>query len=1099
MIGLLESPRLAQWLESHGFGRNPVVRFEANHRLPGLWWHATRFTTPTEETLARLLDYVEHGGKLFLSRAAALLVEPLLGEPPPDVIRHEPPPFFFRPGLYIEDRDHPLFERLARRHVAFGHGESHPFLDMAWSKRLPSRGSLLGRGLLNGAVLRDEAVCWEWKVGRGRVIAFTAAALDLQDHDGVKALASSVVRHLQRPCLLDFERPKSMLPPESYERARLGRHGLAFDRDKHAVLRVSLDPFQMEDPQVRLTLMRNGRVFRSTLATCLQIEAGELEEGYYELEARIDENCKETVPVLFRETGRQPVRHRGEITTLAAHRGVLEIDNDSGCAKGLHTEALNFVANETNSLLAGREPPPWFGSVMGMARVKGKEAWKPFSNRASRPLVERVKPEGIRFSVQAPGLPLSIAWNYELQDRCMQWTFTCRNEGDRALQIGSLHFPASFNTCFGFDAEQERTYAQRVMMHNLICRRGSYLFAEALEGKPPFLLVVPRFNEGFESMWHDQGTLGGRQPAWEGLLHIGIHTLAEEMAPWFNGTTDLILAPGEAKSYPFDLHLIDSYEEINDWIDPVLEPHPGMVVPVGMPTCIKIRSRLPYRVHGLPSTEGFKEPGSHTVRVITDAGESLYHFRAIPPIEDLIKARAAFIARHQQHHDAESERDQALLMWDAEEKALVIEPEHAYLAGGSDEACLADPVFLSAKQIFFPVKKEIEVLERYVERFLFAKVQDRKTFAVRRWVGEDPQAVEGHDIGGWTDRSFNYPHVFNIYYSLYVTGKRYGGTNVRPETYLERAARTALAYFEYGKCLNAAIEQGNIGDCALPLILDALEAEGMTGLRRDLDRAMEPKIRHMTEHERPFASEYTFDTTGYEGVYWIRSMKGDGSSVLSTIMGTRGKQPFWYHYGGDVRWGWGNSKLTSPDEICFNYMCGLNARVLLHAWLNVSPDPWWLKLGFAGSVAPWALVDADGTAHDFCGWEPGRVAFDAWSSEMGLGLAATLFSLTSVVTVDPLLGYGCRVKREHDLLHIEPCDGVRRRIAIRTPSGDGLLLRSERAPIRGAQCHLGELWIAVDLEGEAELKVNTLGSRPLQRCTSDHKVDLKPFLPHGFR
>jgi hypothetical protein len=413
-------------------------------------------------------------------------------------------------------------------------------------------------------------------------------------------------------------------------------------------------------------------------------------------------------------------------------------------------------------------------------------------------------------------------------------------------------------------------------------------------------------------------------------------------------------------------------------------------------------------------------------------------------------------------------------MWDAEEKELVVDPGHAFLAGGSDEACLADPVFLSAKQIFFPDEEEIEVLEDYIEHFLFMKVQSRDDFGVKRWVAEPGRGdskTEGKDIGSWTDRSFNYPHVFNIYYSLYAAGKRYALTRLRSaDQYLEMAARTALAYFEEGKCLNAAIEQGNVGDHGLICILEALKAEGRTDLLRELEKAMQAKTEFLIDHPYPYASEFSFDTTGYEGVYWIRKQVDDEAGVerlLSTILGTRGKQPFWYHYGGDVRWGWGNSKRIAPDEICFNYMCGLNARVLLDAYLHVRPEPWFLRLGFAGSIAPWVLVEPDGTAHDFCGWEPGGVCFDAWSSEMGLGIAASLFSLASIVLLDPgngPAGIGCRVEKKDHRVIIIPGDGVRRRMVLINQNGRGVRLSLDRARIERATLDLKAASISLEVE-----------------------------------
>jgi hypothetical protein len=1028
MIGLITSraypdpdrqhgDHLRRWLESNGLGRADVLELKALPErnlsaYPGLWWHHAGLELPDSaldpECLATLKEFTARGGKLFLSRGAGLVVEPLGVAAKPDIRIETPPRFFMRPGIRIEDVLHPLTRGLRRRLVLFNHLDIAQFSEAAWTSECSAAATPLGAPMMNGAVFRDRLDLLEWPLGKGRVVACGSAGLHIHDEE-------------------DFYR-------------------------------------------------------------------GNLVQFVASIMAYLEQPAAESIAPL-------PIEEKRRCATLARDRIVLEVDPGTGCASGLyakdHPLALNFLADETNSMLDAADPPPWFGTVQGRYRSSGGTAWRDWTNRGPcTTLVERNE-DRIRFRSLEPDGPLAVAWEYRALPDRMRWTFSLENGSDTDLEIGSLFIPLSLNTFFGLDAEQQVIYEKRVMMHNLICRRGSHVFAEPLSGTPPFLLILPRFDEGFECTWHDQGLLKGRQPAWEGLLYAGIHTAAEQerrgFAPWFHGHTALDLPAGGRKTFSFDLLFIDSYDGIGEALVreglPSLDPRPSMVIPVNMPAQAMVRSALPFRIEtskGLRAVERtragevarfdlfFDEPGDQVLKVLADRGESAYLFRAIPPIEDLIKARARFIAQNQVYRDPRAFRDHALLMWDAEEKALVVDPEHAFLAGGSDEACLADPVFLSAKQIFFPDEEEIEVLEAYIEHFLFGKVQRRDDFGVKRWVaepGRTDRKTEGKDIGSWTDRSFNYPHVFNIYYSLFETAKRYDMTRLRTaREYLDMAARTALAYFEQGRCLNAAIEQGNVGDHGLIRILEALKAEGIDDLFQSLDQAMRAKVAHLVEHRYPYTSEYSFDTTGYEGVYWIRRHARDEAGVdrvLSTILATRGKQPCWYHHGGDVRWGWGNSKRIAPDEICFNYMCGLNARVLLDAFQHVRPDPRFLELGFAGSVAPWTLVEADGTAHDFFGWEPGGVCFDAWSSEMGLGIAASLFSLASIVRFDgetTPLGTGCRVEKKGDHVIIRPCDGLGRRLVMIGTGGRGVRISLDRARIAKAKLNVKTASLILDVD-----------------------------------
>ncbi len=1150
MIGLLASQKaedpdgqhganLKRWLSCQGHGSTELLFFDALRdagldRYSGLWWHHTAGPNLPEEgsvpsTVTRLRTYVERGGKLFLSRMAARYVEILGLDPAPDTFQDTPPRFFLRPGLHVEAPDHPLLQGLRRVTQTYGRIEMASFSDLAWVNQKPSKGLRLAAGERNGAVLREEGILWEWRLGRGRVIAFSGVALHFYSHEdrykpNLLKLVEKIIAYLEQPCLLEFQAEAGTLPRaffgDRYEAASLGRARLAFDRTERCGIRIELAPFQLIDPRVRLCLLQGNRILLAsspklvareggTLTGTLSFDASKLEGGYFELSASIKDGKKtvkeQSAPLLIRGRETPAFRQYRTLTILSNGRAGLEIDQRSGMAKGLyardHPFRLNFLANETNSILDEGDPAPWFGTVMGRGRTRGEHDWRAFSNRSSKALPGRADKSMVRFRTEVPGFPMRMEWAFQnLPDR-IRWAFTLSNEGREEIEIGSLYFPVSLNTHFGLDGLQERTYRRRVMMHNLICGRSSYLFAEPLAGCPPFLLILPRFDEGLEMMWHDRGRFAGRQPAWEGLLYAGIFTRAEQEAlacgSWYNGHTGTCLAPSERRTFAFDLLFIDSYDAVNETLVRegfvALWPHPGMVVPVDLPAACRIQSLHPFRVEGkggliwketARDEKGarydllFENPGAYSLEVQTDAGVSRYHFKAIPPLEALIKARGAFIAKHQQYRNPASARDHALLMWDAEAQALVVRPKQAFLAGGSDEPCFADPVFLSAKQIFHPEPGEIEVLERYIEHFLFGKVQSREDFGVRRWVAEPgviDEETEGHDTGAWTDRSFNYPHVFNIYYALYETGRRYGLLKTRrPLEYLEMAARTAHAYLEGPHCLNAAIEQGNPGDRALELIVNALEAEGLEALHVEVRRALEPKIRHLKKTPYPYASEYAFDTTGYEGVYWIRRMAGDAAgvdTVLSTLLGTRGKQPFWYHFGGDVRWGWGNSKFLAPDEICFNYMCGLNGRVLIDAWRNVRPDPMFLSLGFAACIAPFALVDPDGTAHDFCGWEPGRVRFDPWSSEMGLGIMPSLFALFSLVLFEPdgeMRFHGCMGERSGGTLRILPRDGIRRRLVLRETGGKGFSIHVDRSAIREACYRSKSARIELTLEKVAE-------------------------------
>ncbi|MHC4945629.1 MAG: DUF5695 domain-containing protein, partial [Planctomycetota bacterium] len=592
MIGLLTiraSPdpdgqhgeRLQRWLEKNGHGRLDVLDIDALvdgdlNRYEGLWWHlAVGNVLPSgavdPESLTVLKRYVTQGGKLFLSRSACLLVEPLGVAEAPRVRFDAPPRYFLRPGVRIEDTLHPLTRGLRRRLVMYNHLDIEQFSELAWLRKACANATPLGSRMMNGAVFRDQLNFLEWRTAKGCILAFGGAGLhiheknDLYRADLIRFVAASLA-YLENPCLLGVRAESGTIVPalyeDSYVRAMLGPHDLAFERPEPALLRFLLTPFQIKNPSLQVRLEKEGRLCSAAgldleqgegpdLSGVMRIDTAEWEEGLYTLHARVragkEECLEESIPLLLKGKAGRTVRLDKKLSALSKGRIMIEVDNGSGCAKGLfstdHPLGLNFLANETNSILGEADPAPWFGTIQGRFRGSGETAWRDFSNRGPRPLLENLSDERIRFRSPGPAGPLAIAWEYQCLPDRIRWTFSLENQSDSSLEIGALILPVSLNTFFGIDTEQQVIYEKRVMMHNLICRRGSYLFAEPLAGIPPFLLILPRFDEGFECAWHDSGVLKGNQPAWEGLLHAGIFTRAEQeeqaFAPWFLGHTAL--------------------------------------------------------------------------------------------------------------------------------------------------------------------------------------------------------------------------------------------------------------------------------------------------------------------------------------------------------------------------------------------------------------------------------------------------------------------------------------------------------------------------------------------------------------------------------
>jgi len=81
-------------------------------------------------------------------------------------------------------------------------------------------------------------------------------------------------------------------------------------------------------------------------------------------------------------------------------------------------------------------------------------------------------------------------------------------------------------------------------------------------------------------------------------------------------------------------------------------------------------------------------------------------FYGTPPLEELIHARAAFITKNQQVRDVEDPCCYSFRSWDNDlEKMVDLEMPHgldSIKIGGSDDRNFAPPVFLSAKNSYYP-------------------------------------------------------------------------------------------------------------------------------------------------------------------------------------------------------------------------------------------------------------------------------------------------------------------------------------------------------------------------------------------------------------
>lgn len=154
-------------------------------------------------------------------------------------------------------------------------------------------------------------------------------------------------------------------------------------------------------------------------------------------------------------------------------------------------------------------------------------------------------------------------------------------------------------------------------------------------------------------------------------------------------------------------------------------------------------------------------------------------------------------------------------LWDMENEEL-LSPEnkgglpYPYMVGGSDDPSNCKALYLSEKNVVYPDKEEIASLEYYEKNFVWGKLQrtDKEfpypygIYGCDNWYELRNGVLGDYNSGGsgkermW--RTYDYPTHFTIYYNLYKIAKNYPYlvSYLDAKGYLERAYRTAMAYFE---------------------------------------------------------------------------------------------------------------------------------------------------------------------------------------------------------------------------------------------------------------------------------------------------------------
>lgn len=666
------------------------------------------------------------------------------------------------------------------------------------------------------------------------------------------------------------------------------------------------------------------------------------------------------------------------------------------------------------------------------------------------------------------------------EDNSLLWDIEIENVTGNDLEIGELAFPLMVNDDYAelyYDPglqqalstinnvdfartpiRQKLIHEQKVFVHHFIAGHSSYALVERPLGDAPFLLVHPMMDTSFECLYKDpEAAFLSHVSGWPGPDLLAVHSRATSdlrrwgKNPWVNGHSSTVLGPGEKKRYQIRFAFIGSYEAIRDELYDAgnlgIRVLPSMVVQENSDVLVELKSRSPVlKIDFLSDntsvkeqrrvaektllTVSFKGRGQKSAKLHYGEGHwTNLHFYCIEDIESLLKARSEFIVERQFYNNPDDpfHRFHGFLPFDYRVGSTFLDSDEVWEVGDSDESGFSEPLFLAEKNVYFPSKKEVDVLETYVADCLFKYIQNPETYEVRAslyWKERTPSSPWGNwtkERSEATFRTYNYVHPANIYHALYQIGKRYGLlTRKTPLDYLRMSYRTCMKWFSTGPWKHIGLMEGSNSI----RILRDIQQEDWQEEYNNLRRAMKDCDAQFVEDPYPYSSELIIDQTAHEQVYFFTKYFGDGAKNKKTVQVLKalrgGNQPVWFHYGNDKR-----------RDVCCWYNASLNGMALLDSFEDSDDRDAFLK-GYAGVMSVMHNVLPDGMGFNFFICTPG--VFDhepPRTFESGEGLWGFLKAAKSYIMKDDtfgLIGCGCGIEESGEKITVTPNDGLRKRV-----------------------------------------------------------------------
>ncbi len=629
------------------------------------------------------------------------------------------------------------------------------------------------------------------------------------------------------------------------------------------------------------------------------------------------------------------------------------------------------------------------------------------------------------------------------------------------------------------------------------------------QGKFILFTPVTETGAGFEYRDHWRTNNGHGDSAWaqdQAGYHSGLDVFyihadkIKETGSAYMDTTNLLLKEGESKVYAFEFTAVGDEDDMRSelYMRGIVDAQavPSMVTAENMKTAfylhanddIKIKNVEVKCVHETKRYQGldnmvnnnlpcegkgqavFREKkiyngenyyiydlsmkclGANDVVVSYESNgiekETVLQFYMIESIENAIERHSEFMTKHQTDSPG-LVGDKTFDDWMMDEKKNRADVVPSYWDmsywGYGDDWSLTHGTFLAEKNVYSPVKEELEAVDAYLDTAIWKTLmrEHQEDFLIHDFLSSEPNLSP-------TYRGYAYPHIYNTYFSMYKASRLYPDLIEYKESsaeYLMRAYNILKALYSDKVAYNWAT--GLMGEISTPEIIRALQTEGFIKEADEVSRIMSEKYDNFKNTKYPYGSEYSYDNTGEEAVYTLAKMNNNSEMMEKIDRKTRscrGSQPVWYHYASPVTIcgeNWWNFQYTASlagycmDDYLRNES---NAKESEKAVMQ--------RMNYGGKIANFTCInsgqiDSDPEnigavswtyqaelGHDGAQGTGGGKLHNGWrqmAGEADLGLYGAIKIMSSDVAYDPifgLTGYGCDVMDTGKSYSIIPKDGV---------------------------------------------------------------------------